>query len=305
MWEFEHCGASCDRIGRAWTKTKSQEWKLPFIGAGWGLVVFRFCFLLVGLKSIYISVSFANGDDVQNKVKVMMKGREMRSRVHRFFCVRRAVEQVFREATSLRHVQDAGGHQLSREPVEALVQPHAAAGVAALYVPAPPTAKLMQAQQLRHLLHGHGTRDILQNKPNWACGHIVWAWCEWLKKKKTLQVFLQLPILLPVCLQRWAAGRPAAPSLSAAWPARCEPPSDGLCGSCPPQTPPLHEKQSKKGQQLVLRREITHCSYRNSTWKLSIETEWMTVDPSPLPKENKRVALNAVSQIGRSNDPPI
>lgn len=84
-------------------------------------MVFRFCFLLVGLKSIYISVSFANGDDVQNKVKVMMQGREMRSRVHRFFCVRRAVEQVYWEATSLRHVQDAGGHQLSREPVEALV----------------------------------------------------------------------------------------------------------------------------------------------------------------------------------------
>lgn len=69
-----------------------------------------------------------------------------------------------RTASSLRHVQDAGGHQLSGEPVEALVQAHAAAGVAALYVPAPPTAQLVQAQQLRHLLHGHGTRDVLQNK---------------------------------------------------------------------------------------------------------------------------------------------
>lgn len=97
-----------------------------------------------------------------------------RRREHRCCSVWRANEQVLKESGRgqvLRHVQHAGGHQLSGEPVEALVEPHAAAGVAALYVPAPPAAQLVQAQQLRHLLHRHGAGDVLQSKESvWPLG---------------------------------------------------------------------------------------------------------------------------------------
>lgn len=43
----------------------------------------------------------------------------------------------------LGHVKDAGGNQLSGEPIQPLVEAHAAASVTALNVPAPPAAQLV------------------------------------------------------------------------------------------------------------------------------------------------------------------
>lgn len=70
----------------------------------------------------------------------------------------------------LGHVQDPCRHQLPGEPVQPLVESHPAAGVAALDVPAPPAAQLVQAQQFRHLLHRHGAGNVLQTctrRNNW------------------------------------------------------------------------------------------------------------------------------------------
>lgn len=95
-----------------------------------------------------------------------------------------------REGGHLGHVQDASSHQLSGQPIQPLVQAHPAAGVTALDVPAPPAAQLVEAQQLRHLLHRDGARDVLE------------------KRQQTTQrdalccVVLCDETLVPVCLQR-------------------------------------------------------------------------------------------------------
>lgn len=68
------------------------------------------------------------------------------------------------EADPLGNVQNSSSHQLSGQPIQTLVEAHPTAGVTALDVPAPPTAQLVQAQQLRHLLHRHDSRNVLQNK---------------------------------------------------------------------------------------------------------------------------------------------
>lgn len=67
---------------------------------------------------------------------------------------------------SLGHVQDPRGHQLPGEPVQALVEAHATAGVTALDVPAPTAAQLVETQELRHFLHGHHPRYVLPRKKN-------------------------------------------------------------------------------------------------------------------------------------------
>lgn len=59
-------------------------------------------------------------------------------------------------------VQNPRSHQLPGEPVQPLVEARAAASVAALDVPAPPAAQLVEAQQLGHLLHRHGAGDVLR-----------------------------------------------------------------------------------------------------------------------------------------------
>lgn len=41
------------------------------------------------------------------------------------------------------HIQNPSGHQLAREPVKTLMEPHPAAGITALDVPTAPTAQFV------------------------------------------------------------------------------------------------------------------------------------------------------------------
>ena len=68
------------------------------------------------------------------------------------------------EGGGLGHIQDPSSHQLPGEPVQALMEAYPTAGIAALDVPAPPAAQLMETQELRHFLHRHHPWHILPAK---------------------------------------------------------------------------------------------------------------------------------------------
>lgn len=238
-----------DGLGKK--KTKSQEWKLPFkLKAVWDWVVFRFRFPLVGRwteKYLHLGFLRRRWWWCAKWVNVRTKGRKMRSRVHCFFSVWRAVEQVFRETDSSKFTPRPGRRRppavwrASRGPHAAPYRCERRSLVCASSSHS--TACAGSAAPSSPLRTQHQGRPAKQTQLN------LWPHCLSMISialRKISSVFPPTVILLPVCLQRWAAGRLAALSLSAVWPAHCEPPSDGLCGSCPPQTPPLHEKQSKK-----------------------------------------------------------
>lgn len=222
-------------------------WKWGRVGQGLSFDSLT-CLWAVGQKSIYISASFADDDDVQNKSMRWCRGARWGAE-----CSASSVSEellsrfLFRKADSDRFTPRPGRRRqpavwtasrglraapcrCGRRSLVYASSSHstACAGSAAQSSP-PPT---------RH--QGRPAKQTKLNMRSLGPGMLV------INLRKHLSSHSSIVMLRPVCLQRWAEGRPAAPSPSAVWPAHCEPPSDGLCGSCPPQTPPLHEEQGNK-----------------------------------------------------------